>query len=276
MKTRKNITLLLMLMGLTLFFYSCDEDTFSYDTSPPSPPTNVRTYSYDGEVEIHWSAPPERDLQGFNIYYAEDYWGEYTLIGSTPNTSFVDYEAVNGEKYYYGVAAYDFNNNESELSYDEVYGIARPEGTNEIVYDYITQPDLAGFSFAEESIVSYNDYLADFFFENYEGVFYLNVWEEFDIQDMGRTDDIYDITEAPTGGWVPILPDDNVKYVEAKINHTYVIWTVDNHYAKIRVSQITPERMVFDWAFQLIPGEKMLKKNVERKIHSSPSTVRSR
>ena len=37
------------------------------------------------------------------------------------------------------------------------------------------------------------------FFENYNGTFYLNVWDDSDIQDMGSTQDIWDISYAPNG-----------------------------------------------------------------------------
>jgi len=93
----------------------------------------------------------------------------------------------------------------------------------------------------------------DFFFENYQGEFYLDVWDDTDIQDMGSTNDIYDIPFAPTSGW------STTKDAVAKVGHTYVIWTWSNHYAKIRISQITSERMVFDWAYQIVQGERQLK-----------------
>ena len=102
-----------------------------------------------------------------------------------------------------------------------------------------------------------------FFFENYEGTYYLNVWEEADIQDMGATDDILDITVAPVDGYIPLVDGENVKYTIAQIGHTYIVWTVDNHYAKLRIASITPERMVFDWAYQIAEGERSLKREEE-------------
>ncbi|MCK7520207.1 MAG: hypothetical protein MZV64_22200 [Ignavibacteriales bacterium] len=69
---------------------------------------------------------------------------------------------------------------------------------------------------------------ADFFFENYQGTFYLDVWDDTDIQDMGPTNDIYDIPFAPTSGW------STTKDAIAIVGHTYVIWTWDNHFAKIQ------------------------------------------
>jgi hypothetical protein len=72
---------------------------------------------------------------------------------------------------------------------------------------------------------------------------------------MGQTNDIYDIPFAPTSGWSP------TKDARAYVGHTYVFWTWDNHFAKIRISSITNERMVFDWAYQLVEGEIMLKRS---------------
>ncbi len=175
----------------------------------------------------------------------------------------MDYDAQNGELYYYAVAAYDYDVNESELSYDMVYGVARPEGMNQSIFDFRNYPDNSGYDFSEYSVVPYNansdNASADFFFENFEGTFYLNVWDDTDIQDMGYTNSFLDITNAPLDGWVPINPDENVKYVAAEIGHTYVIWTWDNHYAKIRIKSISNERIVFDCAYQLLEGEPQLK-----------------
>jgi len=70
---------------------------------------------------------------------------------------------------------------------------------------------------------------------------------------MGLTNDIYDIEFAPTTGW------SETKDAIANIGHTYVFWTWDNHFAKVRISSITNERVVFDWAYQLTEGETQLK-----------------
>lgn len=176
----------------------------------------------------------------------------------------MDTEALNGEIYYYAVAAYDFNNNESELSYDEVYAAPRPEGYNASIFDFRNFPATAGFSFNDYQTVNYDSDMTDFFFENDNGNLYLNVWDDTDIIDMGPTDDIWDIAFAPLDGWAPD------KWVEATVGHTYVIWTWDNHFAKIRITAMTQDRMVFDWAFQTIQGEPMLKmKNFKERVQKT-------
>ena len=85
--------------------------------------------------------------------------------------------------------------------------------------------------------------------------------EDTDIQSMGRTNNIYDVSFAPTDGWVEVQPNDNIKYVKAIRGYTYVIWTYDNHFAKIRISEVYDDHIEFDWAYQTAIG------NVELKIN---------
>ncbi len=75
---------------------------------------------------------------------------------------------------------------------------------------------------------------------------------------MGTTNDIYDIPFAPSNGWSP------TKDEIAKVGNTYVIWTWNNRFAKIRIKNITPDRIVFDWAYQTVEGEPMLKPHKQR------------
>lgn len=252
----KKILLTITLLGLTIILSSCGVND-AYDYTPPAPPSGVQVINGDNRVDIYWNPNRESDLAGYNVYYSYTYNGKYTLIGTTKNNYFVDDGAVNGETYYYGIAAYDFNGNESELSPDVVYSTPRPEGFNQAIYDYRNFPNSSGFSFFNYNVVPYDDPNADFFFENYQGTFYLDVWNDSDIQDMGPTSSIYDIPYAPSGGW------SQTKDEIAVIGHTYVIWTFDNHFAKIRVKNITADRIVFDWAFQLVTGETQLKPAVK-------------
>lgn len=259
----KNIILPIALFSLAILFTSCDVNDTDYN--PPNPPTGIEVLNGDSRVDITWNSNRESDLAGYNVYYSYTYDGKYTLIGSTKNNYFIDDGAVNGNTYYYAVTAYDYNGNESDLSHDVIYSTPRPEGLNRTVFDYINYPNSSGFTFNDYSVVPYDDQSTDFFFENYNGTFYLDVWDDTDIQDMGSTSDIYDIPYAPSDGWIPLVQGENIKYVEAIVGHTYVIWTWDNHYAKVRIKNITGERMVFDWAFQLVEGEPQLKQAAKDK-----------
>jgi hypothetical protein len=223
----------------------------SYDSTPPAPPIGIQVINGDNRVDLSWINNRESDLAGYNIYYSTSYYGTYSLIGSSTSNYYLDDGAKNGVLNYYAVTAFDESGNESELSKDVAYATPRPEGFNQSIFDYRKFPKTAGYSFSTYSVVDTS--LADFFFENYYGKFYLDVYTDSDILDAGPTNDIYDVAFVPKSGWSP------TKDTTAVIGHTYVIWTWDNHYAKIRVKNITNERIVFDWAYQLVPGETQLK-----------------
>lgn len=276
MKTLNCFFVLTILLFAIIGFEGCglnDKDNnVAPDFSAPAAPTGLRILNGDNIVDLDWNPNSERDIAGYNVYYSDSYNGEYKLLGSTQSTHYTDNGATNGKTWYYAVAAYDYNDNESELSYEDIHATPRPEGFNKVIYDYLKFPNNSGFSFANEVAVPYNDKQADFFFENYNGTYYLDVWDDTDIQDMGRTQDIYDIPLAPSKGWSP------TKDTLAIIGHTYVIWTVDNHFAKVRITNITNERITFDWAYQTVEGNRELKSargSIERKAHD-PSELNKR
>lgn len=251
----KTLSIYLILLITIFSFSACEFDDYVYypDYTPPAIPTGIVVLNGDNRVDIYWNSNRDNDLAGYNVYYSYSYNGKYTLIGSTRTNYFVDNGASNGVTYYYAVTAYDYSGNESELSFDVVYATPRPEGFNQSMFDYRRFPNNSGYSFSNYTVVPYDNINADFFFENYNGTFYLNVWDDTDIRNMGYTSDIYDIPFAPTSGW------STTKDEIAKVGHTYVIWTWDNHFAKIRIKQITNDRVVFDWAYQIVEGNTMLK-----------------
>jgi hypothetical protein len=241
-----------------VFLSACDmrhnkDNPDNIDNTPPSPPTGLVITNGDNQVTISWNPNSERDVAGYNVYYSYDYYSKYSLIGSTKTNSYTDYGARNGSTYYYAVTAYDINGNESELSKQNISATPRPEGFSENIFDYHNYPSTSGFAFASGSVVPYNDQTSDFYYDYDNGTPYLDVLTDSDIQDMGRTNDIYDIPYAPTSGW------SSTKDAVAIVGHTYVIWTWKNTYAKIRISQITSDRIVFDWAYQTVKGNTQLK-----------------
>jgi uncharacterized protein YxeA len=235
------------------------EHNYYVDTTPPAPPTSIQVLNGDNRVDLSWINNRESDLGGYNIYWATSYDGKYTLLGSSNTNYYVDNGATNGVLNYYAVTAYDQSGNESDLSKDVAYATPRPEGFNQAIFDYRQFPSTSGYSFSTYSVVAFNDSLkTDFFFENYTGTYYLDVYTDTDIKDMGSTNDIYDISFAPAAGW------STTKDAIAIVGHTYVIWTWNNHYAKVRVKNITNDRIVFDWAYQLVEGNTQLKPSVSR------------
>ncbi len=260
-KYLKSLFILMLLLGLTT---ACVNETNYYDDIPPSPPSGVATLTGDNWVEISWDYNRENDIAGYNVYYNYTYEGKYTLIGSTEGNIFLDDEVENGVTYYYAVAAYDYNGNESELSYDVAYDTPRPEGYNQRLFDASLYPDISGYDFSAFEVIPFDALETDVFFEYYQGAYYLTVWQENEIQDMGATYDIYDVTEAPLSGYAPMFEGENVKYEEAVVGHTYVIWTFENNFAKIRINQILNDKIIFDWAYQLVPGNVELKPRIKK------------
>jgi hypothetical protein len=72
---------------------------------------------------------------------------------------------------------------------------------------------------------------------------------------MGFTSSLDEISSSPKEGWAPS------KSAEAIPGHTYVVWTVDDHYAKVRVKEAGASRLVFDWAYQTAVGNPELKRS---------------
>lgn len=256
-KMKRNLILSAMIAGM-IFFTGCriSPNWFSdpyYDTTPPSIPTGLYIENGDREVYLEWRLVYDKDVAGYNVYRSFSYNGVYKMIGSTKGNTYFDRSVDNGKTYYYAVTSFDFNGNESELSLDAIYITPRPEGFNTAVFDYKKFPERAGYDFSGYRIVSFNSNDADFFFENEDGNYWLNVWDDTDIQNMGATGSLYDIPFAPSSGWA------TSKSVKAIPGNTYVIWTWDNHFAKVRVKSITPDRIVFDWSYQTVEGNVDLK-----------------
>jgi hypothetical protein len=226
----------------------------NYDSTPPAPPTGIQVINGDNRVDLSWLNNHEGDLAGYNIYYSTSYDGQYSLIGSSTTNYYIDESASNGVLNYYAVTAFDESGNESNLSKDVAYATPRPEGLNQSIFDKGKFPNTSGYSFSTYSVVAYNDTLTDFYFQNYNGKLYLDIYDDTEILDAGPTNDIYDIAFAPATGW---LTTDSTMAI---LGHTYIILTWDNHYAKIRVKNIiNNERIIFDWAYQLVPGNTQLK-----------------
>jgi hypothetical protein len=256
MDTNMKTILTAFALTFSLAFIGCHERIIEPDITPPSAPRGLATSTGDHLVDIFWLANPERDVAGYNVLVSSSYDGEYILIGTTRGTSFTDAEARNGYTYYYAVTAFDYDNNESVLSKEVAYDTPRPEGYNIPLANFRTTPNSAGYDFSSYTIGDYNDKYTDVYFEYYEGSFYLVVWEDTDIQDMGYTKSLYEIGEAPASGWSP------TKDVRVIPGHTYVVWTWDDHYAKIRVNSVSTSRVTFDWAYQLQKSNPRLKRSI--------------
>jgi hypothetical protein len=255
-------------MVLAFGFYGCEEETTKYIEvdRPPAIPQGVYSITGDGEVTVIWQPVQDNDLDYYNVWRSLNDT-TYNYLDWTGDTIYVDTGVTNGVTYYYAVSAVDLAGNESDPSFKYfVPDTPRPEGSNVLLYDLNWDPDRSGFDFSTHSVVPYNSAMADIYLE-YETVFrapdtvadifFINVANVMtDIQDMGYTRDFDEISYVPdtiiadtAAGW------SEVGWVEAIFGHTYIIWTADNHFAKIRVYQVyEPTAIVFDWAYQEAVG----------------------
>jgi hypothetical protein len=239
----------LLIIGCLLGLAGCTHH--SIDNEPPAIPRGLRSITGDEEVLLVWYQNTEPDLAGYRIYRSTEAFGLYYEIGETNLDYFLDFGLVNGATYYYAVTAFDYEGNESELSHEIVYDTPRPEGYGEQIFDYTEYPDFAGWQFSAYSVVAYDAPHCDFYYgyDQNDHAYYFYIGHPAGlIQDFGYTSSLDEITYAPQEGW------SLTGKVEAIVGHTYIIHTWDNHYAKFRVTAIGTNSVMFDWAYQIDPG----------------------
>lgn len=248
MKNLKMIITLLLITNL-LVLARCSFEKADHES--PAVPRGLRSITGDQEVMLVWFENTEPDLAGYRIYRSLTESGYYYLIGETNLDYFLDYGLENGITYFYAISAFDIHDNESDLSYELVYDTPRPEGFNEKIFDYHDYPNYAGWDFDDYEVVPFDWPACDFYYgyDGYmeAGYFYVGR-PNGDIQDFGYTESLDDVTYAPQNGWSA------TGIVEVIVGHTYIFWTWDDHYAKFRVTAIGPNYVVFDWAYQIDPG----------------------
>ncbi len=235
-------------LGL-LLTAGCLEDPDSHctrcDVVPPLPPVGVTSITGDLAVYLEWYPNQEPDLDGYRVYVSRDPYGPYTLLGFTTDVTYEHRATGNGVTYYYGVSALDDSGNESELNDEVIYDTPRPEGFDLPLYEADgDDADYSGYDFSAFRRRHWDDERTDVFYDWFEDVPYLAVPDyATDIQDAGYAG-FDDVTWAPDGGWSAS------GYVEAIPGHVYIIWTRDNHFAKMRVVEVDDRRVVVDWAYQ--------------------------
>jgi hypothetical protein len=141
-----------------------------------------------------------------------------------------------------------------------VFDTPRPEGVNAVVHARQQDPARSGINFSDHElstfITAHDATDADVYFHRLDGVLYakgtLIGGFSNDIQDLGFTTSMDEVSWAPSEGWS--LSPNGVELIEG---HTYVVWTWDSFFAKFRVVQIfesgpgLPSGARFDWAYQI-------------------------
>jgi hypothetical protein len=241
------------------------------DLTAPSTPQGLSTQPGDNYVELFWNNNPEPDLAGYNVYVGTVPEGRFDLIGTVGMAYFHDTGATNGLGYYYAVTAFDHSGNESALTPSLAYEVPRPDGVGAVLHDSWRFPESSAFDLSSASVIPFDDLYSDMYFENVAGIPYMVVrYDDTDIQDAGFTTSLMEVGAAPTSGW---SPTHDVQLVEG---HTYIVWTWDDHYAKFRVTDISPDHLIFDWAYQLQASNTMLKQAGARPRERAARVVRER
>lgn len=263
---KKAVTFGILFIGL-FAFVGCEDDDEIFDPIP-QPPQGVFSITGDGWVDIWWAYPYDRDIDEFLLYRAQAPMDqppvEYELIERIPAVdnpelnlvydSTRDNSAANGVTYWYALATVDHAGRVSDLSAEDIFDTPRPEGVVTL-RDFQLDVNNAGFDFNNRQVVSAGSPAADVWVDAFEGVLFLNAGDTLgarntDIQDMGFTGSWDVIGWAPLDGW------SNLGYAEIILGHTYVIWTEDDHYAKVRVISLNEATgtVTFQWAWQSQAG----------------------
>ncbi len=91
--------------------------TSTPDHQPPNAPRNLTIEVFKPGMVLEWYDNPEEDLDGYNIYRAQDNYQDLNVIYWRHKVShFEDYTVRLDTRYYYAVSAIDIWGNESELS----------------------------------------------------------------------------------------------------------------------------------------------------------------
>ncbi|MDZ4722413.1 MAG: hypothetical protein SGI97_00655 [candidate division Zixibacteria bacterium] len=260
MKHRNLMTLAVLLTALSVVGCNKDETVLAESDPVPATPQGVYSVTGDLEVAVKWNGIYEADVKQYIVWRSIDSVDNYLEIGriaaiSNPNQdlliyTFVDDNVSNGATYYYAVSAVDFANQISDLSAEDVFDTPRPEGSNRL-YSLFVDSTRTGFNLSAGAPGPANAAGVDIFIDDFEGLFYINAADiDTDIQDMGYTNGFDEIGYATDTGW------SELGYSELIAGHTYLVWTRDNHFAKIRITatNFAVGWVDIHWAYQTDPG----------------------
>lgn len=242
---------------------ACDDEY--YTVTPPCDEAHapVGLYSVTGDeaVTVYWIPVAPEDVSEFVVYRAGSADGPFREVGHTTRDYFVDASVANGVTYFYAVTALDRCGHETELSHEIVFDTPRPEGFGDRIYDAngVDWPR-SGWQFALARALPWDHDDADIYYILSDGVGYLvTTGTDTDIQDAGFGD--FDSVDwAPVEGWSP------TGTAEVIPGHVYVVWTWDNHFAKLRARSLGGDSLVFDWAYQVDPGNQELGPRPAREV----------
>ena len=243
--------------------------------TPPPVPTGLQVVALDHANYLRWSGNA-RDASDFSFYrvYFDAGGGNQYLLGETDSEGFLDQLAQNGQTYSYYVSSVDDQGHESAGS-GLASGTPRPDYHGEWLYDHFTQPTMSGFRFqSDEStnpIVNGNSPDRHFRLEVDDTGWWLVPGPGTEVYPtgfettalkcgVGADASCLDVVSAPGSGY-------STQDVALSSQTSYVMRVRGDdgqtHYAVIRVVTLGYDQddnalVVFDWAYQLVPGERDL------------------
>jgi hypothetical protein len=259
MKTRHAVrfSLVALILLTACSRHCCDDrrDDCYYDHTSPQVPYGVYTVTGDNWVKVYWEPVSDRDLSTYGVYWNDTASGYYERIAMTDATSYTVNGLVNGETYYFAVDAWDLCGNSSDLSYETVFDTPRPAGYGLRLWEASEFPDEAGIDFSEYSygtqgmIVPWDDPYADVYLES-EGnrLFLTATADDTDLLFWGYAETLDDIDYAPDTGWI------SGGSLLISQSNAYLVWTWDNHFAKVLVTREQNDNITLDWAYQIDEG----------------------
>jgi len=239
--------------------------------TPPPVPGDLEVVALDGALYLRWNAASREDdeFAFYRIYHKSEV---DVLIGETDSEGFLDHHHLveNGSTYGYFVTAVDQWGHESAGS-SVVTGTPRPDYHGELIYAFEDLPEESGFRFQDEEmvwpIVPGTDPDRHFRLEvDTEGWWIVpgpgvqvhSVPEQTTALRCGPAADYdcYDLGQAPAAGYVSsaieLIPE--FSYVLRVPSANGGEW----QYGVIRVTHAGFVQggaiALFDWAFQLQPG----------------------
>lgn len=264
-----NLSAAAALTVATLTLGGCTDELIVVDGScaPILPPANVYSVTGDNAVFLYWTPVQPDRVREFIVYRAPANNGPYSSVGRTTGDAFVDRRVQNGITYFYAVTAVTPCGDESQLSPETVFDTPRPEGFGDLLFDAEgNRWERSGWDFSTVRSVPWDHPDADIYFITSGGVSYVVGADlDTDVQDAGYGD-FDDVSWAPAHGWSP------TGTAEAIPGHVVLVWTRDNHFAKVRIAEVHGDRMEFDWGYQTARGNPELAPRPQR--DSAPASVR--
>ncbi|RMH14909.1 MAG: fibronectin type III domain-containing protein, partial [Gemmatimonadetes bacterium] len=245
-------------------------DVPSFD-APPAP-NGLEVIALDNANFLRWAdnARAVSDFANYRVYLIDPGSGQRVLLGETDSEGFLDLVAVNGVTVTYVVSSVDVWGHESEVG-AQASGTPRPDFTGELLFAFEDVPGQSGFRFREsdaaDPVVSGTSPLRHFRLEADAFGWWIVPGPGAAVFPEGRFTTALKCGPAADEGCVDwtVAPTSGYTTADLRVDQefTYMLRVPGDdgelHYGAIRVSILGTDQsgnaiMIFDWAYQLQPG----------------------